>query len=153
MRWLKAGRLLGLVTIVAAVFLMVPSVVVAAPVLALPGVFAQLVVGAGILGKAAGALVLGGVIWAAINGIKDQFPTWTAAHPGALKIFNAVGALLGAWLVCVGGSHPEMDKSIFELLPCVGMAAVTFLTAAGIHWQTKANNDARESGGKPGPVK
>jgi hypothetical protein len=108
-------------------------------------VFAQLVVGAGILGKAAAALVLGVAIYAAINGLKDQFPVWTAAHPGALRVFNAAGSLCAAMLICVGGAHPEGDKSLFELLPCVAMAAMTFLTAAGIH-QAKTASDAARAG-------
>jgi hypothetical protein len=112
-------------------------------------VLAQLVVGAGILGKAAAALVLGTTIWAAINGIKDQFPAWTTAHAGALRIFNAVGSLLAAWLVCAGGAHPEGDQSIFALLPCVATAAMTFLTAAGIHQSKSASDAARAGGARP----
>lgn len=93
--------------------------------------------------KIAGILASAGVIYAAINGVKDAFPTWTAAHPGALRVFNAVGSLLAAFLICIGGNNPAEPKSLLELLPCVATAVMTFLSAAGFHEAKSASDKAR----------
>ncbi|HQQ75778.1 MAG TPA: hypothetical protein PLB01_00365 [Thermoanaerobaculia bacterium] len=143
-------RILGslkLVAVAAAIaLLLAPAFAGAAPlspILASPTIHAQIFGGAvpeGVLAVVVKALAIGVLIWKGIDGLKDLFPDWTAAHPGALRIFNAVAALLASLGVCwaTGMAHTWVEVGW-----CSIQGVLAFITAAGLHEGKSASDKAR----------
>lgn len=127
----RTVALLGLV-VVALAALAAPAFAAPISVLAAPMLHAQVFgnVPDGVLAVAAKILAIGVTIWKCIDGVKDNFPEWTAAHPAALRIFNAVAALLASLGTCwaMGQVH-----SWLEVAWCTVQGVLAFLTAAGLH--------------------
>ena len=107
-------------------------------------------VSAGLLVKLASIFGAGLVLYHAINGLKDIFPKYFSEHPQTSRVLNGVGSLGTALLVCVGGPTPTQGQSLIELGMCVGPAAITFLTASGLH--QNASTQLKAANGAPKPV-
>jgi hypothetical protein len=92
--------------------------------------------------KAVQIVALAGVLFGAIQGVKNVFPAAFLAMPKLGLILNAAGSLAAALMTCL---NPSLD------FQCVFTAVMTFLGAAGIYHTVDAASGNKLSASAPPP--
>ena len=98
-----------------------------------------------VIGWASQILLVGGLVYAAINGLKNIIPA-IRDNATLLKILNFVGNLIPNLGVCfVMGQVTDA----FDLAKCVGAAVIGSLTSAGLFQAKKEADLARAAADVP----